>query len=119
MHGPTFMGNALACSVALASIDIFERDGCLAKIRSIEAVLREELLGLRGPKIREPRVLGACGVVEVHDRRDLQGVEEFAAERGVWLRPFDRVVYTMPAYVMHAADLRRVCQTMRDWFDRP
>ena len=119
MHGPTFMGNALACSVALASIDIFERDGCLATIRSIEAILREELLGLRGPKIREPRVLGACGVVEVHDRRDLQGVEEFAAERGVWLRPFDRVVYTMPAYVMDAADLRRVCQTMRDWFDRP
>jgi adenosylmethionine-8-amino-7-oxononanoate aminotransferase len=116
MHGPTFMGNALACSVALASIDVFERDDYLAKIRGIETILREELLGLRGTQIREARVLGACGVVEVNDARALAGIQEFAAGRGVWLRPFDRVVYTMPAYVIEEADLRRICRTLRAWF---
>ena len=118
MHGPTFMGNALACSVALASIELFARDNALTRIQRIEAILREELLELRGPKIREPRVLGACGVVEVHDGRDLDGIQEFAAGRGVWLRPFDRVVYTMPAHVMDEASLRSICQTMRAWFER-
>jgi adenosylmethionine-8-amino-7-oxononanoate aminotransferase len=116
MHGPTFMGNALACAVALASIDIFERDGYLDKICRIEEILREELLGLRADTIRETRVFGACGVIEVHDPSAWQGIQAFAGERGVWLRPFDRVVYTMPAYVIDEASLRHVCQTMRAWF---
>lgn len=118
MHGPTFMGNALACSVALTSIELCERGGYLAKIRRIEDILRQELLGLRSSKIRETRVFGACGVVEVHDRRHLEGMQAFAAERGVWLRPFERVVYTMPAYVIDEASLRRICRTMRAWFER-
>ena len=118
MHGPTFMGNALACAVALTSIAIFQRDNYLAKIRRIEEVLRDELLDLRAPTLRESRVLGACGVLEVHDRRVLRGLQDFAAERGVWLRPFDSVVYTMPAYVMDESDLRTVCRTMRAWFER-
>jgi adenosylmethionine-8-amino-7-oxononanoate aminotransferase len=115
-HGPTFMGNALACAVALAGIHIFERDDYLTKIRRIEEILREELLELRAPTIRETRVLGACGVIEVHDASAWRGIQAFAAERGVWLRPFDKVVYTMPAYVMDETSLRRVCQTMRAWF---
>ena len=116
MHGPTFMGNALACSVALASLDIIARDGYRAKVRRIEQILRMELLDLCGPPIRETRVLGACGVVEVDDRRALAGIQAFAADRGVWLRPLDRVVYTMPACLIEEADLRRICQTMRAWF---
>jgi adenosylmethionine-8-amino-7-oxononanoate aminotransferase len=118
MHGPTFMGNALACAVALASVAIFQRDNYLDKIRRIEEVLRDELLAVRSPTIRESRVLGACGVIEVHDRKVLRGLQDFAAERGVWLRPFDNVVYTMPAYVMDESDLRQVCRTMREWFAR-
>lgn len=118
MHGPTFMGNALACAVALASLAIFERDGYLEKIRRIEHVLRQELLDVRAPSVREARVFGACGVIEVDDPAAWRGLQEFAAERGVWLRPFDRVVYTMPAYVMNEADLRKVCQAMRAWFGR-
>jgi adenosylmethionine-8-amino-7-oxononanoate aminotransferase len=117
MHGPTFMGNALACAVALASVQILERDGYLDKIRRIEEILREELLGLRADAIRETRVFGACGVIEVHDPSAWRGLQAFAGERGVWLRPFDKVVYTMPAYVIDEDDLRRVCQTMRAWFD--
>ena len=118
MHGPTFMGNALACAVALASIAIFQRDNYLDKIRRIEEVLRDELLAVRSPTIRESRVLGACGVIEVHDQKVLRGLQDFAAERGVWLRPFDNVVYTMPAYVMNESDLRQICRTMREWFAR-
>ena len=118
MHGPTFMGNALACAVALMSIRIFERDGTLDKIRRIEEILREELLDLRADAIRETRVFGACGVIEVHDPSAWQGIQAFAGERGVWLRPFDKVVYTMPAYVIDEASLRQVCQTMRAWFER-
>jgi len=118
LHGPTFMGNALACSVASASLAIFERDGYLARCRRIEQILREELLGLAGPTIREARVFGACGVVEVDDPRALDGIQAFAADRGVWLRPFDRVVYTMPAYVIEEADLRSICHTIRAWFGR-
>jgi len=116
MHGPTFMGNALACSVALASSAIFERDGYLTKIRRIEEILREELLDLRAASVRETRVLGACGVIEVHDPSAWRGLQDFAAERGIWLRPFDRVVYTMPAYVIDEANLRWICRVMREWF---
>jgi adenosylmethionine---8-amino-7-oxononanoate aminotransferase len=118
MHGPTFMGNALACAVALASIDIFERDRTLDKIQRIEEILREELLSLRAPTLRETRVFGACGVIEVHDPSAWLGMQAFAAERGVWLRPFDKVAYTMPAYMIDEASLRQVCQTMRAWFTR-
>jgi adenosylmethionine-8-amino-7-oxononanoate aminotransferase len=118
MHGPTFMGNALACSVALASIELFERDDYLGKIRRIEDILRDELLGLRAPGVCETRVFGACGVVEVEHASVHAGLQAFAAGRGVWLRPFDRVVYTMPAYVIDEASLRLVCQTIRAWFER-
>jgi adenosylmethionine-8-amino-7-oxononanoate aminotransferase len=116
MHGPTFMGNALACAVALASIRIFERDGYLGKIRRIEEILREELLGLRADTIAETRVFGACGVIEMHSPKAWQGMQAFAGKRGVWLRPFDKVVYAMPAYVIDESSLRQVCQTMRAWF---
>jgi len=118
MHGPTFMGNALACSVALAGLDLFERDHYLAKIATLEAILRDELVGWRARKVREARVFGACGVVEARDERALDGLQDFAAARGVWLRPFYRVAYTMPAYVMDERSLRRVCRTLRAWFER-
>jgi adenosylmethionine---8-amino-7-oxononanoate aminotransferase len=118
-HGPTFMGNALACSVALASLSIFDRDQYLKKIARIETILREELLELRSPQVRETRVFGACGVVEVTDAMALRGLQAFASEQGVWLRPFDRVAYTMPAYVMSEPDLRHVCRTLCAWFRRP
>ncbi len=118
MHGPTFMGNPLACAVALRSIDIFQRENYLARIARIEALLREHLLPLRSPRIREVRVMGACGAVETHSAADLAGVQSFALERGVWLRPFGRWVYTMPPYVIGDAELRQVVSVIREWFER-
>jgi adenosylmethionine-8-amino-7-oxononanoate aminotransferase len=115
MHGPTFMGNALACSVALAGIELFQRENYLAKIRRIETILREELLGVQSPKVRETRVFGACGVMEFVSPEGHAGFQDFAGAQGVWLRPFLNVAYAMPAYVITEEELRRVCQVMRDW----
>lgn len=118
MHGPTFMGNALACSVALAGIEIFQRDDYLAKIRRIEAILREELLGIASTQLRETRVLGACGVLEFVSSEGHAGLQEFAQGRGVWLRPFLNVAYVMPAYIIAEEDLRQICRVLRDWAKR-
>ena len=117
MHGPTFMGNALACKVALAGIEIFEQENYLRKIAHIEQILREELLTIQGPHVRETRVLGACGVVEFHDASGHKGLQDFASQRGIWLRPFLNVAYTMPAYVMNELDLRQVCGVLREWVE--
>jgi adenosylmethionine-8-amino-7-oxononanoate aminotransferase len=118
MHGPTFMGNAVAAAVALRSIEIFERDNYLDKIRRIEVQLRRELLPIRGAGVKETRVLGAVGVIEVTSPAAHQGLQAFAAERGVWLRPFDRTVYTAPPYVISECELSQVTAVMRDWFSR-
>ncbi|HSQ41038.1 MAG TPA: adenosylmethionine--8-amino-7-oxononanoate transaminase [Fibrobacteraceae bacterium] len=118
MHGPTFMGNALACAVALKGIEVFQRGFYLEKIQKIEGILREELLDISGPTVRETRVLGACGVVEFHSPDGHTGLQDFAADRGIWLRPFLNVAYTMPAYIMEEPDLRKVCAVLRDWVRR-
>jgi len=121
MHGPTFMGNPLACAVALRSIEIFQRENYLQRIAQIESLLKEHLLPLREAtkeKVRDVRVLGACGVVEAYKPADLAGVQQFGMDRGVWLRPFDRYVYTMPPYVLSDEELLRVVGVMREWFER-
>jgi adenosylmethionine-8-amino-7-oxononanoate aminotransferase len=123
MHGPTFMGNALACSAALASLKIFERENYLAKIARINEILKEELLGFEARGVKETRVLGACGVIETIAGAaprgcpcDIHNIQQFAAERGVWLRPFLNVAYTMPPYIISEEELRKVCGAMKDFF---
>ena len=116
MHGPTFMGNALACAVALESIEVFFAERRLDDVRRIEALLRDELGSFTHPSIREVRILGAMAVLETVDDRAWHGLREFAAERGVWLRPFQRYVYTMPPLVITNDDLRTVCGVMKAWF---
>lgn len=116
MHGPTFMGNALACSVALKGIEIFQRDGYLEKIARIETILKEELEDFSAAGVKESRVLGACGVIQTTSPQEHEGIQQFAQERGVWLRPFLDVVYTMPPYVISETQLRQVCSVMKEWF---
>ncbi len=118
MHGPTFMGNPLACAVSLQSIELFEQGDYLSRIRQIEAILRAGLLDLDGEAICEVRVLGACGVIEVYDKAALEGIANFAISRGVWLRPFDRYVYTVPPYVITESQLEQVVGVLRDWFTK-
>ncbi len=116
MHGPTFMGNALACSVALKSIEIFEQEDYMAKIRRIEAITRREMEGFEAPEIREVRIMGGCVCVEVKDAAVLKGYQRFAFERGVFSRPFLNCLYAMVPYIISEEELVRVLSTMKEWF---
>jgi adenosylmethionine-8-amino-7-oxononanoate aminotransferase len=109
MHGPTFMANPLACCVALASLDLLADGGWRECVAVIEDGLRiglEPARELRG--VVDVRVLGAIGVVQMREEVDIAVVTAAAVERGVWLRPFRDLIYTMPAYAMDADDLARV-----------
>lgn len=116
MHGPTFMGNALACSVALKSIELFKQENYLAKIRRIEEITRREMAGFADPRVKEVRILGGCVCIEVHDARTLAGFQEFALARGVFSRPFLRYLYAMVPYIIEEDALLTVLDTMKSWF---
>jgi adenosylmethionine---8-amino-7-oxononanoate aminotransferase len=113
MHGPTFMANPLACSVALASLELLATDGWRGRVDAIEAGLREGLEPARGlPGVRDVRVLGAIGVIELDGPVDVAAATAAAVERGVWLRPFRELVYAMPPYVIDRDDLAVVTGAM-------
>jgi adenosylmethionine-8-amino-7-oxononanoate aminotransferase len=113
MHGPTYMGNALACAAANASLDLFEREPRLAQIARIEAQLRAELEPARAfPHVRDVRVKGAIGVIELDEIRDMNHIKRRFVEEGVWLRPFGRILYTTPPFIMGEADLAHITGTM-------
>lgn len=118
MHGPTFMGNPLACSVALKMIELFDRDDYMGKVHRIEEITRREMDGFTDPRIKEIRIMGACMCIEVYDGKDLQGFAEFARKRGVFNRPFLKYMYTMVPYVISEEQLVQVLTTMKDWFRR-
>ena len=118
MHGPTFMGNALACAVALKSIELFECQDYMAKIRRIEKITRRELEGFSDPRIREIRIMGGCVCLEVKEAGILKGYQQFAYERGVFARPFLNYLYAMVPYVIREQELVRVLDTMKAWFLR-
>ena len=119
MHGPTFMGNALACSVALKSIELFEQQDYMAKIRRIEAITRREMAGFSHPEVKEVRILGGCVCVEVYDSAALAGYQQFACQRGVFSRPFLNYLYAMVPYIITEEELVQVLDTMKAWFARP
>lgn len=120
MHGPTFMGNPLACRVALESLAVFEDEDYLGKIARLNALLDQELeqdRALRShPAVEDVRVLGATAVIEVKDAAALAGVADHARTHGVWLRPFGRWLYTMPAYITSEAEMRQITDVMKSWF---
>ena len=118
MHGPTFMGNALACSAALKSIELFQTQNYMAKIRRIEAITRRELDGFSDDRIREIRIMGGCVCIEVKDAAVLEGYQKSARERGVFSRPFLNYLYAMVPYVIAEEELVQVIQVMKEWFRR-
>ena len=118
MHGPTFMGNALACSVALQSIELFEKGNYIDRIRKIEAITRREMENFSDSRIKEVRIMGACVCIEVDDPATLKGYQQFAYERGVFSRPFLRYLYAMVPYVIEEEELVHVLNTMKEWFKR-
>ncbi len=116
MHGPTFMGNALACSVALKSIELFETGDYMSKIKRIEAITRREMEGFTDTRIRQIRIMGGCVCAEVTDASVLKGYQQFAFERGVFSRPFLNCLYAMVPYVIREEELVKVLDTMKAWF---
>lgn len=118
MHGPTFMGNALACSAALASIELFEENNYMEKIKHIEKFMKETMAGFERPGIKEVRVMGGCVCIEVEDGSLLKGYQEYAYEKGVFARPFLKYLYSMPPYIITDDELLKILNTMKEWFDK-
>jgi len=116
MHGPTFMGNPLACSVALKSIEIFERDDYISKIKHIEKMLLDAFKDFKDEKIKEIRILGACLCIEVYDNKCLNGFKKFALEKGLHSRPFIDYMYAMFPYIIEDHELDQVIHVYKSWF---
>ncbi|MFI9414241.1 adenosylmethionine--8-amino-7-oxononanoate transaminase [Nocardia gamkensis] len=114
MHGPTFMGNPLACAVAVASIELLRSRDWRGEVARIEAELSAGLAPVRGlPGVVEARVLGAIGVIELDRPVDMRAATDAAVAAGVWLRPFRNLVYTMPPFISTSGDIATITAGMR------
>ncbi|MFP6775162.1 MAG: adenosylmethionine--8-amino-7-oxononanoate transaminase [PS1 clade bacterium] len=114
MHGPTFMGNALACSAANASIDLLLNSDWEENIRRIEKILLTELTQLKSDKsVRDVRVIGAIGVVELYDNIRMEETQNRLIEMGVWLRPYGKLLYTMPPFITSNKELYKITDAIK------
>ncbi|WP_434352742.1 adenosylmethionine--8-amino-7-oxononanoate transaminase [Psychrobacter sp. HD31] len=110
MHGPTYMGNPLACAVAKTALDTLQVNGWQTNVKNIEAWLIEGLAPCRDlPDVADVRVLGAIGVVELVKPVDVQKIQAYFISQGVWIRPFGKLVYTMPHFNFNKADIEQIC----------
>jgi len=112
-HGPTFMGNPLAAAIACASLDLLLEQDWATEVKRIESGLREGLAAAADlPGVKDVRVLGAIGVVQLDHEVDMAAATRAAVGAGVWLRPFRDLVYAMPPYVTGDEDVARICAAM-------
>jgi adenosylmethionine-8-amino-7-oxononanoate aminotransferase len=101
MHGPSYMANALACAAANASLDLFEREPRLQQVAAIAVQLERELAPCRKfPRVKDVRVMGAIGVVEMERIADLNALRARFVDEGVFIRPFGNVIYLTPAFTI-------------------
>jgi adenosylmethionine-8-amino-7-oxononanoate aminotransferase len=124
VHGPTFCGNPMGCAAANASLDLFESEPRLEQVAAIEAGLEAGLAPCRGlSQVRDVRVKGAIGVVQLDRVPDLDALRQRFLEAGVWVRPFADVIYLMPPLVIGAEELDTLIQAVnrvvKDWSALP
>lgn len=113
MHGPTFMGNPLAAAVAAESLAILIENSPLERVGELESIMRDMLGALaKLESVSDVRVLGSIGVVEMRDAVDMASIQKMFVDHGVWVRPFGKLVYIMPSYVITDCELRRLCQAL-------
>ncbi len=118
MHGPTFMGNPLACAIALANLELLKGMAWKSQVKAIEHQLKQELAAFSDhPAVADVRCLGAIGVVETLEPTDVAALQKVFVDAGAWIRPFGKLIYLMPPYITRAAELTRLTQAIGTGLD--
>lgn len=120
MHGPTFMGNPLACAVATASLELIEQGQWQQQTKQIESLFSELLPKLEEHDlVKNTRWLGAIGVVETHRPVNMETIQALFVEQGVWIRPFGRLIYMMPPFISEPAHIEQLVNAIETALQRP
>ncbi len=115
MHGPTFMGNPLACAVAETNLTLLMENHWQKQVNTIEKQLKKQLLPLiKCPKVFDIRIIGAIGVIEMKHPVNVEKLQKKFIKRGVWLRPFGTLIYLIPPYIIKSKQLQLVIEAIKD-----